>query len=186
VREFAESRATPFSLDIGNLGQIEGQLVWKSGQSALELDIEWVHENLGKLILGVVMFLDNNSGDLDATYTSEALENAVSIVTQYEYLPAGLRLSGIRLESAGQAAGGAGCLLGLDETPRLQLDLASDIVDLDVFQNVSLETGSSDMNLPLDLDISFTARELKTAGAVIRGAALRLGGEPDCSGLDPD
>jgi hypothetical protein len=67
---------------------------------------------------------------------------------------------------------------------KLQLDLASDAVDLDVFENVSPADGEGGMDFPLDLDIRFRARELKTAGVLIRGAAMSLGDEPDCSSLD--
>ena len=134
--------------------------------------------------LEAALSLENSSGSLHAIYSSGTLDSTVSLDTQFEQLPGGLRISGLRLESAGQEATGAGCLLLLDEPSKLQLELASDAVDLDVFENVSLAGENGGMDLPLDLNISFRARELKSAGVLIRGAAMRLGAEPDCSGLD--
>lgn len=181
VQDFVVGKATPFSLDLAKLGLIRGEFLWSPGKIVPDLDIVWDHRDLG--LAQLTMTSDASGlGSLRADLDSNLLEEIVSFTTQFQTHPEGVRLADLRLESAGQEVRGDGCLL-LKDPPGLRLNLSAGRIDLDAVTPALPQPGSTATGMPLDLNVVFRADELHSGGAVVRGAILRLGAEPDCSAL---
>jgi hypothetical protein len=101
---------------------------------------------------------------------------------KFEYLPGGFEFNEIVLEAAGQTASGEGCLLLTDKAV-LNLNLMAGRYDLDAARGVLDGESQGESMLPVELNLKFSASELRAAGAVAHGARIQLGEEPDCSGL---
>lgn len=193
IEEFAAGRATPFRLEVEGFGDWSGNLTWRPDQAHLALAASAAGLWPGELNLRAEARLDDATGTLELRWAGAPYPAEPQLTLTYASQPAGLRIEQLRLVADPLRVGGVGCFL-IGDRPALHLDLSSERIDADALPDLSIlstEEPSAGNNQPaaawpegLDLNVRLSVGELLAGGAVARGAALRLGGEPDCLALE--
>jgi hypothetical protein len=197
VDEFAAGKASPFRLRVRDYGDWSGSLTWIPAGSAVELSAAGTGAWPGEIRLDAGASLANGSGELEVVWSGGPVASGSAspprLSLAYTSAPAGLGLHGVRLAVDPLLIAGDGCLL-TNGRPALNLDLAAERLDIDALPDFAAltapgqptdegESGSGG-TAGLDLNVRLAVEELLAGGAVARQAVLKLGGEPDCRGLE--
>jgi len=196
IEEFTAGRATPFRLAVEGFGDWAGSLTWRPEGAELALAASGAGDWPGKLQLRAEALLDDATGAVELRWAglpAAAFGAEPQLNLAYAWLPAGLRLQGLRLAADSLRVAGEGCLL-TGERPALHLELTADRVDADAFPDLAALTPATapqgeqqpaaEWPDGLDFNLRLSVGELLAGGAVARQAVLRVGGEPDCRLLE--
>jgi len=195
IEDFAAGRTTPFRLQVEGYGDWDGSLTWLPERAELTLAASGSGNWSGELQLQAEALLDGATGAVGLRWAGlppDTFGAAPQLTLTYAWLPAGLRIQGLRLAADPLRVEGEGCLL-TGERPALHLELTADRVDGDALPDLAaLTSGAASegagqaMEWPagMDFNLRFAVGELLAGGAVARQAVLRLGGEPDCRLLE--
>lgn len=147
-------------------GTLDAKLAWLENQRSASIELRMV---LGETLSGAI------GGQYDDGVIGGRIETDFKLHAMQDYL----EMEAIKLEVAGQAATGKGCVVWAD-APALKLILDSDELDLDKLQSLVPETKSEGMNLPVDLEIVFSIAKARFEVAEAVDMKVIIGREPTC------
>jgi hypothetical protein len=160
---------------------IAGAFSWQGASHLLEGKLDWNRTDAGDWGLAVSMDTGQMFGSVALDYFPQGDQDKAGARLDFRQTRQGLEFPRIELSYGDQQAAGSGCLL-TGESIALDLSLASDYLNLDSIETLFSGNGSGgSTELPFDLNLVFSAREIHAAGAIVYESEIRAGKPPDCN-----